>query len=67
LDAEEELKVLKPEPLELDEHDNRRMYHARVLEGDLPLVPASPVLWGPIVVSEGSEGGARLCRLLWMM
>jgi hypothetical protein len=66
LDAEGELKVPKPEPLELDEHDHRRMYRARVLEGDLPLVPVAPVLWGPIVESEGSEG-ARVCRWLWMM
>ena len=61
LDAEGELKVPKPEPLELDEHDHRRMYHARVLEGDLPLVPTVPVLWGPIVETEGSEG-VRVCR-----
>ena len=44
LDAEGELMVPKPEPLELDEHDHLRMYHARVLEGDLPLVSAAPVL-----------------------
>ena len=34
LDAEGEMKVPKPEPLELDERDHRRMYHARVLEGE---------------------------------
>jgi hypothetical protein len=66
LNAEGELKVPKPEPLELDEHDHQRMYSARVLEGDLPLVYAAPVLWGPIVESEGSEG-ARVCRWLWMI
>jgi hypothetical protein len=60
LDAEGELKVPKPEPLELDEHDHRHMYRARVLEGDLPLVLVAPILWGPIVVSEGSEGGEVL-------
>jgi hypothetical protein len=60
LDDEGELKVPKLEPLELDEHDHRRIYRARVLEGDLPLVLAAPVLWGPIVVSEGSEGGEVL-------
>ena len=43
-DAEGKLKVPKPEPLDLDERDHRRMYRARVLEGDLPLVPAAPVL-----------------------
>jgi hypothetical protein len=26
----------------------------------IPLVLASPILWGPIVVSEGSEGGEVL-------
>ena len=60
LDAEGELKVPKPEPLELDERDHHRMYRARILEGDLPLVPAAPVLWGPLVESEGSEGGGGL-------
>ena len=49
LDAEGELKVPKPEPLELDERDHRRMYRAWVWGGDMPLVPAAPVLWGPIV------------------
>ena len=56
LDAKGELKVPKPESLELDDRDNRRMYRARVLEGDLPLVPAAPVLWVPIVKVEGSGG-----------
>jgi len=60
LDAEGELKVPKLEPLELDERDHRCMYHARVLEGDLPLVPAAPVLWGLIVKVEGSGGGEGL-------
>ena len=60
LDAEGELKVPKPEPLELDERDHQRMYRARVLEGDLPLVPVAPVLWGPIVKVEGSGGGEGL-------
>ena len=44
LDAEGELNVSKPEPLELDKCDHRHMYHMRVLEGDLPLVPVAPVL-----------------------
>ena len=60
LDAEGELKVPKPEPLELDERDHRCMYRARVLEGDLPLVPAAPILWGPIIKGEGSGGGEGL-------
>ena len=30
------------------------------LEGDLPLVPVAPVLWGPIVKVEGSGGGEGL-------
>jgi hypothetical protein len=60
LDAEGELKVPKPEPLELDEHDHRHMYRARVLEGDLPLVLATPILWGPsevlqVVVDDVAE------------
>ena len=46
LDVEGELKVPKPEPLEVDERDHRCMYRARVLEGDLPLVPVTLVLWG---------------------
>ena len=60
LDAEGELKVPKPEPLELDERDHWRMYHARVLEIGLPLVPTAPVLWGPIVEYQGLEGGEGL-------
>ena len=40
----------KPEPLELDERDHRRMYHMRVLVGDLPLVQ------GPIVEYGGFDG-----------
>ena len=56
LDVEGELKVPKPEPLEVDERDHRCMYRARVLEGDLPLVAAAPVLWVPIVKVEGSGG-----------
>jgi len=44
LDESGTLKVPKPEPLELEERDQRRMYRARVLEGDLPLVPAGPIL-----------------------
>ena len=60
LDAEGELKVPNLEPLELDERDHWRMYHARVLEIGLPLVPAAPVLWGPIVEYQGLEGGEGL-------
>jgi len=44
LDSEGNLRVPKPEPLELNELDHQRMYLARVLEGDLPLVPTVPVL-----------------------
>ena len=44
LDDGVNLKVPKPEPMELDEHDHWRMYRARVLEGDLPLVQATPIL-----------------------
>lgn len=62
LDGEGNLKVPKPEPLELDEHDHRRMYQVRVLEGDLPLVRAALVLWGAIVESRGLEacGGLQV-------
>jgi len=60
LDAEGELKVPNLEPLELDERDHWRMYHARVLEIGLPLVPTAPVLWGPIVEYQGLEGGEGL-------
>ena len=60
LDAEGELKVPKPEPLDLDERDHRRMYRARVLQGVLPLVPSAPILWGPIVKGEGSGRGEGL-------
>ena len=35
-------KVPKPEPLELDDRDRQYMYRVRVLEGDLPLIPADP-------------------------
>lgn len=55
LDDEGNLRVPKPKPLELYERDHRRMYRARVLEGELPLVPVAPVLWGPIVEHRGSE------------
>jgi hypothetical protein len=44
LDEEGKLKVPKPEPMELDEHDPWRMCRVRVLEGDLSLVRAMPVL-----------------------
>ena len=61
LDAERELKVLKPESFELDERDHRHMYCTRVLEGDLPLVPMAPVLWGGAIVKvEGSSSGEGL-------
>ena len=43
LDGEGNLRVPKLEPLELDERDHRQMYRARVLEGDLPLVPTAPI------------------------
>ena len=61
LDAEGELNIVsKPKPLELDKCDHRHMYHARVLEGDLPLVPVAPVLWEPIVRVEGLGEGEGL-------
>jgi hypothetical protein len=60
LDAEGELNVSKPEPLERDKCDHRHMYHARVLEGDLPLLPVAPVLWEPIVRVEGLGEGEGL-------
>lgn len=44
LDDEDNLRVPKLEPLELDERDHQRMHRARVLDGDLPLVPMTPVL-----------------------
>ena len=44
LDGEGNLKVPKSEPMEFDEHDHRRMYRSRILEGDLPLVPVAPIL-----------------------
>jgi hypothetical protein len=52
LDEGGALRVLKPEPPKIGQNDQRRMYRVRVLEGDLPLVPFGPILWGPIV-----EGG----------
>ena len=42
--------------MHLDERDHHRMYHARLLEGDLPLVLVAPVLWGLIIDSQGFEG-----------
>ena len=60
LDADGELNVSKPEPLELDKCDHRHMYHVRVLEGDLPLVPVAPVIWEPIVRVEGLGEGEGL-------
>ena len=51
LDDEGKLRVSKPKALVLEERDLQRMYRARVLEGDLPLVPTAPILWGPIVES----------------
>lgn len=62
LDDEGNLTVPKSKPLELDERDNRRMYRVRVLEGDLPLVQAAPVLWVPIVEGRGSKacGGLQV-------
>ena len=53
--------MLKPESFELDERDHRHMYCTRVLEGDLPLVPMAPVLWGGAIVKvEGSSSGEGL-------
>lgn len=49
VDSEGLLKVPKPEPIDLTERDHRRMYRARVLEGDLQLVPVGPIFWGPLV------------------
>lgn len=46
--SEGELKVLKPEPIEVNELDQRYMYCQRVLEGDLPIVPHELLLWGPL-------------------
>ena len=60
LDDEGNLRVPKSEPLELGERDFWRMYRARFLEGDLPMVPAGPVLWGSIVENQGLEGGEGL-------
>jgi hypothetical protein len=63
LDEGGALRVLKPEPLEIGENDQRHIYRVRVLEGDLPLVLFGPILWGPIVEgdvpkeSEGLSGG----------
>lgn len=37
------LKIPKPEPLDIVDNDRRLMYRARVLEGDLPIVPIAPV------------------------
>lgn len=60
LDDKGNLRVPKPEPLELGERDFRQMYRARLLEGDLPMVPVGPILWGPIVENRGLEGGEGL-------
>jgi len=51
LDDEGKLRVPKPKALELEERDLQRMYRVRVLEGDLPLVPTAPIVWGRIVES----------------
>lgn len=61
LDGEGNLKVPKPKPLELDECDHRHMYRARVLEGDLHLVLAAPILWELVVESRGvdARGGLK--------
>jgi hypothetical protein len=60
LDDASNLKVPKPEPLDLDERDRWFMYRTRVLEGGLPLVPAVPVLWGPLVESGEVDGRGGL-------
>jgi hypothetical protein len=62
LDEGGALRVPKPKPLEIGENDQRHMYRARVLEGDLPLVLFDPILWGLIVeggVPEEGEGASR--------
>lgn len=46
--SEGEFNVLKPEPIEVNDLDRRYMYRQRVLEGDLPIVPREPLLWGPL-------------------
>jgi hypothetical protein len=40
------LRVPKLEPLEIGQNYQRRMYRARVLGGDLTLVPFGPFIWG---------------------
>jgi hypothetical protein len=65
LDAEGKLRVLKPEPLELDERDYRRMYRARVLEGDFPLVLVGPILWGADCLERGANGRRRYAGGGW--
>ena len=60
LDESGTLKVPKHEPLELEERVQHRMYRARVLEGDLSLDHAGPVLWWAIVESVDPEEGGGL-------
>ena len=57
--------VPKEEPSEVSDVGRTYMYRARVLSGELPIVPAAPLLWGPIVAvepefEEGSEGSGDL-------
>lgn len=49
VDNEGLLKVPKPKPADLTERDHHKMYRARVLKGDLPLVPVGPIFWGALV------------------
>lgn len=49
------LKVPKPNPLVIKDNDRRRMFRARVLDGELPLVPVPPPIVDPIYVEDSSS------------
>lgn len=54
------LQVPKPESLELNDHDCWYKFRARVLEGELMLVPMVPLMWGLLVSFGGGACGEGL-------
>lgn len=50
------LRVPKLEPLDISDNERSRMYRARVLEGDLPIVHVPVAPWEPIFSDESSSG-----------
>lgn len=54
------LKIPKPEPIKIEDSDRRRMFRARVLEGELPLVRVPSPFSDPVTIEDSSSGSEGL-------